>query len=522
MRTRRLFKRGVPSLVAGLLVVGTVAAAPAASRGGGYSPTFEEVGCSAVQFAGRIPADTNGITCGLLTVKQNRAERMSGDNEVVLPVAIVRAERTKARPDPVVLLNGGPGGGALEYFIPVDATSGEPAFSEVVVQLLADRDVILMDQRGAGQATPSTKCPAMLGTLYGIFGAADDPIAEKAALHDSIVECADMLRVAGVDLDQYDTPTLARDLRDLRTALGIRKWNVYGHSYGGQLGLELLRQEPKPLRAVVLDSPVRPDVDAYSLAHWANVTERGFTAIAAAYGIDDLEARLAALIAKFNNAPYAAVDPYTSAQLLLTGEDVVHVLHSGMYLPDLIPALDLFLMNLEAYDTAGQFDLGAAMGFPEGMVPTVFDLYFLFFYPLYADAADGMMNAIMCADQARIAERMDLADLLAAEPVFGGKRADFPEFPQICDRISVDPVPWRTYRTSATKVPTLVRAGWLDVAVDPADSKRLSRKLGRWSQYLEFPLAGHNVQQYGECAADTLVQFVTHPKRVVGATCTTE
>ncbi|MGB7982524.1 MAG: hypothetical protein WCF36_17220 [Candidatus Nanopelagicales bacterium] len=56
--------------------------------------------------------------------------------------------------------------------------------------------------------------------------------------------------------------------------------------------------------------------------------------------------------------------------------------------------------------------------------------------------------------------------------------------------------------------------------LDPANSLRLAKILGRKSPYVEFPLAGHNVQQYGEWAASTLVWFITHPRRVVDATCT--
>lgn len=511
-----VMSRAWSPVLAGLLLVGSAASTSVGA--GPAQPTFEVVSCDSEQFAGRLPVDAAmDIECGLLTVQENRHARFSEGNQVVLPVAVFKAIAPKPKSDPVVLINGGPGGGALEYFVP--SALGNPSLIEWAAELVKDRDVIMMDQRGAGKATPSTKCPGMLATLYSIVGDDLDPVAEKALLHSAIVVCVDDLRTAGVDLDQYDTPTLAADLRDLRRALGIRRWNVYGHSYGGQVALELLRQEPSRLRSVVLDAAAVPYEDTSSLPSWAARARRGFEAIASAHEVNNLEGRLAGVIEKFNDAPYVTSDPYTGAALTLTGEDAMHVLHSAMYLPDFIPLLDLFVWNLEASGGDDEFDLGSILGFPAGAVPTVLDLYFLFFYPLFVDGADGMFNAIQCADQAGIAERMDLTVLLATEPVYGGKRFDYPEVPQVCDLIQVAEIPWAATQVSRTSVPTLVRHGSLDIAHPPEWSETLSTRLGPRAQYIEFPMAGHNVQEYGDCAIQTLVQFITHPNKAVDTSC---
>ena len=49
---------------------------------------------------------------------------------------------------------------------------------------------------------------------------------------------------------------MSADVADLRTALGIDKWNVYRLSYGTNLALPLLRDDPEGIRAMVLDGVV--------------------------------------------------------------------------------------------------------------------------------------------------------------------------------------------------------------------------------------------------------------------------
>ncbi len=519
MRTPVRPSRLLPPLLAGMLLMGSAAVVPANAGGARDWPVYEEVTCEAPQFDGRLPADLDA-ECGLLTVPENRKRPMVEGNTVVLPVAILKATGPNPAPDPVLMLNGGPGSGGLEYFLG-GTFGGPPTTPGYITALLEDRDVILYDQRGTGRAEPSLFCPDELPVLYEIFGAAADPVYEKQVLlADMAVDCVAGLRASGVDLDQYDTPTLAKDVKDLRAALGIRKWNVYGHSYGGQLALELLRVQPGGLRSVVLDAPARPDVDQWSPASWSTRAAAGFNAIADAYAVEDVDGRLTAIRAKFDADPYETVDPYTGAPLVLTGKDAIHVLHSGMYLPDLIPGLGLLVANLEAYGTSDEFDLGVYLDFEPGQVPTTFDLYFLFFAGLYSGTYDGMGFAVQCADQARIMQEADLADLVADVP-YGDPRVDFPDFPTLCERIDVDPIPWGAMKVRRTSVPTLVRQGLLDIAVAPESSEDLAERIGPRAQYLEFPTYGHQILDHGDCAADTLVQFVNAPKRPVDASCAT-
>jgi pimeloyl-ACP methyl ester carboxylesterase len=59
-------------------------------------------------------------------------------------------------------------------------------------------------------------------------------------------------------LSAFNTTENAADVADLRIALGIDEWNVYGVSYGTNLALQLLRDHPEGIRAMVLDGVVPP------------------------------------------------------------------------------------------------------------------------------------------------------------------------------------------------------------------------------------------------------------------------
>jgi pimeloyl-ACP methyl ester carboxylesterase len=509
--------RSLVPVLAGLLLVGP--AATASLGAGPVKPTYEVVSCESEQFAGRLPTDME-IVCGLLTVSEDRREPMGPGNEVVLPVAILAATGSDPQPDPLVMLNGNLGVGAFEYYMGAYSPGQGVVPSDYLLELLEDRDVILMDHRGAGRAVPSTACPAssQLDTLLQLLSTPGGLEEEKAVLHANLTACVESIRAQGVDLDHYDRANLAQDLSDLRRALGIRTWNAYGHSAGGNLALELLRQDHAALRSVVLDAAVPPYEDIDSLASTAESAKRGFEAIAAAHGVADLESRLEALVAKFDADPYAPTGTLAEG-LTLTGTDVPFVLLNGMYVTDFIPLLDLFVTNLELFGTEWAFDLGELLGFPAGLVPTVFDLFAAFIPQAWGDTSDGVYVAVLCSRSELISARTTIEGNIAAFGVYGIPPVDFPQIPQLCDGLGIQPDAQPVYKVRDTPVPTLVRHGNLDIAVPPEWSLELSQRLGDRSQYLEFPMAGHWVQEYGQCAIDTLTAFFAEPGQPVDASC---
>ena len=83
--------------------------------------------------------------CGKLAVPED-PDAPDG-RKIELAVAVVPAIATRAKPDPLFLLAGGPGQGAIEAFVPtLDAFSG----------IHRERDLVMVDQRGTGGSNRTT------------------------------------------------------------------------------------------------------------------------------------------------------------------------------------------------------------------------------------------------------------------------------------------------------------------------------------------------------------------------------
>ena len=78
----------------------------------------------------------------------------------------------------------------------------------------------------------------------------------------------------------YNTAENAADIADLREALGIEEWNVYGVWYGSKLALVELRDHPEGIRSVVLDSVSPPNKNIAE--DWWSAPASSFEAIFAA------------------------------------------------------------------------------------------------------------------------------------------------------------------------------------------------------------------------------------------------
>ncbi|MEU9046218.1 MULTISPECIES: alpha/beta hydrolase [unclassified Kitasatospora] len=185
--------------------------------------------------------------CGTLTVPENRS-RHDG-RTITLAVEIVPAAAKRPAPDPIVWLAGGP---------------GDDAVSEIQLALNGnlnrDRDVIFMSQRGTYSAAPQLTCPNIdefnARALNLVYGA-----PSTGRLHvEATQACRDELVGRGADLSAYNGTESAADYADLREALCIDQWNVFGISYGTDLALLYMRLHPEGIRSVGIDGVLPPSL----------------------------------------------------------------------------------------------------------------------------------------------------------------------------------------------------------------------------------------------------------------------
>ena len=187
--------------------------------------------------------------CGYMRVPQDHGA--TDDIKIQFPVVILSNPNVEARAPVVVVGGGGPGNSlgldeaSVHYY--------QTLFADTF--LARGHAVILMDQRGVGQAIPSTGCVEIVEELERNFAEVSNDHLEWGGTKRAMRRCQQRLSSVGVDLIHYDTLASAADLEALRIALGIRRWILYGVSYGGQLALEVMRQNPATVQAAILDSP---------------------------------------------------------------------------------------------------------------------------------------------------------------------------------------------------------------------------------------------------------------------------
>jgi pimeloyl-ACP methyl ester carboxylesterase len=177
---------------------------------------------------------------GTFTVPEDRND----PNSRRIEIGFVRFRSTNVRPGaPIVYLAGGPGGSGV-------ATARGPRQS-VFLALRAVADVIALDQRGVGLSNHIPPCAAErpLDPAAGLNEA-----ALTAYYRETLRACVARWRAAGVAVAGYTTEQNADDLEDLRRALGVRRIDLWGISYGTHLALAMMRRHPGSVGRVALAS----------------------------------------------------------------------------------------------------------------------------------------------------------------------------------------------------------------------------------------------------------------------------
>jgi pimeloyl-ACP methyl ester carboxylesterase len=178
---------------------------------------------------GYAPCDPAGFQCGQLPVPLDRTGAVPGTLTLNVKRVVASSNPTATA---VVALAGGPGQAA----IPV-ATE----FASILGPALANRDLLVYDQRGTGSSGRLT-CPAFERSIVSIA------VASAA--------CANEL---GAARGFYRTSDSVDDIEALRVESGYQKLVLFGVSYGTKVALDYAAKYPANVESLVLDSVVPPE-----------------------------------------------------------------------------------------------------------------------------------------------------------------------------------------------------------------------------------------------------------------------
>ncbi len=461
-------------------------------------PRWEATECDFEVFDWGTP-----VECGDLIVMEDRADPTSGT--ISLAVAIFRSQNPDKAPDPVVYLEGGPGGNALE--------SMGAYFDMIFGAFVEDRDFIIFDQRGTGYSKPQLTCPEYTSLLYDIL---DDPLT-PAQRRDRVVQafqtCHDRLVSRGVNLDAYNSAASAADLNDLRQVLGIPQWNLYGISYGTRLGLTVMRDYPDGIRSVILDSVYPPQSN---LLQTAPNAQRAFDELFNACAQDAVcNASYPSLGLIFTNT--VQMLNLSPAQVTIThpkfdrryevqvnGDLLVRIAFSMLYAEWRIPEVPQVIVEVFQgnYTLLGRV-LASLLYDEEGF-------------------STGMMMSVQCAEEAPFTTLEEYQASAATFPDLRGFMDDAPNLGEIffrtCDFWSAPPVNPVENLPVASAIPTLVMAGQFDPITPPSWAADTARYLTR-GYYYEYPGVGHGASLSGECPQTMALAFLNNPLVAPDSSC---
>ena len=397
-----------------------------------------------------------------------------------LRVAIVRSGALRSDRDPVVFLDGGPGGAATEDY---------PAIAPALAPLRKRRDILLIDQRGTGGSNALGCQPAQNAGAPTAAPPGGREIAASAAL---VQQCLAALRTHAAP-EHYTTSDAIRDLEAVRQALGAPQFNLLGISYGTRVAQQYAAHYPGSVRSVVLDSAV-PNTLALGSEHARNL-EQVLKSLFARCDADDpcrksfgdAYAILYQLRDRLRVRPQTLTvrDPasYQPLQLDFGAQDLAAVVRIDAYSPLTAALLPLTLSQADH----GNFE------------PLVSQRKWIA-DDLGSQITGGMELSVVCAED---------ADLLAPRPEDAATLMGNEQITKILSACSLWPRgarPADFHLPLVSAVPVLILAGQYDPVTPPAYGSAMLPTLSN-ARLLLAPGQGHVVIGAG-CMPRLVDQFV--------------
>ena len=169
-------------------------------------------------------------------------------------LGMVRLKATGSKPKGNLFINpGGPGGSAVAMLVAQDliTSQSKTAFGYVSRELNEHYNLIGLDPRGVGLSNP-VKCDAELWNKR-VPNHVDTEEEYEALLKFNKELGESCLKMTGPSLEFLDTKSTVRDHDMARQALGDKKFNYLGLSYGSQIGTEYAQDFPENVGLMALD-----------------------------------------------------------------------------------------------------------------------------------------------------------------------------------------------------------------------------------------------------------------------------
>jgi pimeloyl-ACP methyl ester carboxylesterase len=465
--------------------------------------TYEKADCP-------FPNKPSGVSveCGYLVVPEDRSNPSSPMIKVA--VAVFKSTSATPEPDPIVYLEGGPGGSPLRAYL-------RPGYFEIIFQpLLQNRDLILIDQRGTGYSQPALDCPEVYETQINMFNQ-NLSIAEAETRGEvAVTACHDRLKSQGINLAAYNSAENAADLADLRALLGYDQWNLYGISYGTRLALTTMRDHPAGLRSVVIDSVYPPQASLVTEVP-ANV-DRAFNLMFDTCAADpvcnaaypNLRQVFFDTVNTLNETPVSIIlqvptlpnvpNSGSATPALLNGDAFLNLVFQSMYATSILPSLPQMIYEVK------NGDYGSVVQIQNQFMQS------------WEDISQGMYNSVQCYEEVSFSTAEQMQAALDAYPELGNSFGTAEGQFKTCQTWAVGSAPAIENQIVTSDIPTLVMAGKFDPITPPAWAQSVAQGLSK-SFYVEVPNGGHGSSLTETCPRSIFTAFLDDPSQKPDSTC---
>ncbi|HEX8956827.1 MAG TPA: alpha/beta hydrolase, partial [Burkholderiaceae bacterium] len=360
-------------------------------------------------------------------------------------------------------------------------------------KLRTTRDIVFIDQRGTG-LSGKLDCDDT-GTI--------DDLDENGQLQ-LIAKCMQSLNKP---FAQYNTENSARDLEQIRSALGYGRINLWGGSYGTRLAQAYARLFPASARALILDGVAAPDQIIFV---WGKDAQASLDATFrqcdndpgchAAY--PNPAQQFNGLLSRVNNGDIKLdfYHPRTAArtQMQLRPERFLQAVRTVLYSADAANRLPFLI------DSADKGNWN----------PFVAQMYSTSDFSLEGPAV-GLMLSVTCAEDI---PRITPAIVAEEErnSFLAGREVKF--LTRVCQTLGIPAIPYREADT--IDAPVLLLSGALDPVTPPRRAEAAAKRMTH-AQHFVVENGGHIVSQFG-CAPRLMREFLDQPGAPVVAGCLKE
>ena len=405
-----------------------------------------------------------------------RHENPNDANSKLIELSVVKLPSHSSKPtaDAFTLIQGGPGSSSIDLLI---------SYSNVLNGIRANRDILVVDQRGTGRSNVLT-CPDMQ--------AATDVI-DPEKIKQLSQQCLDEL---DADPRFYTTSVAVQDLDAVRHAAGYEQFSLYGVSYGTRVAQHYLRRFPDKARAVILDG-VTPvglnlaggEIARRSQAAFDQMAERCKTSAACNKQFGDISLKFKELRARLSQAPVT-----------------VSLLHpvSGELIDEELSEQDLYgVLRLMAYSTESNalLPMLISQAHAKNYIPLTAQTLMVG-SEFSKDLAIAMSNAIVCTEDAPYVTASDVQGL--DNTYFGNDMAN--SIAAMCEVFPRGVKDDDFFEPFDSDVPVFILSGETDPITPPENGEQAAKMFSN-SKHLAVPAHGHGVFARG-CALQLGSQFI--------------